>query len=252
MLRLFDACARRKVPFDPPRGSILRMWVSGSRLQSPLGLRTLVMADVARRVLEELHAVQVFVTLVGVPHAESREVARALSALWIPAAPMVESAPEAPVHLVVGSDVPNDGATLDDGGTLHLSVGPVEAHLETGQRLLLEGQDALALRLALLSTPYDRRVVLDAPAVQRAEETLRRWRGVVAECAGHPSAPLPRWVRDRVYPLLNNNFSVSALVPVVNSLTCDERVAPGARFETLVHLDRFLGLDLPRHLGAHA
>lgn len=255
MLRLVDALTGTTVPFERPRGSALWLCVDPGFPVSPQALRTVVVADVLRRVLEELHDLQVLVTLIQPADGGGRDLRAELDALWVrPPTLVVDTIPDRPVHLVVGPSAPGAPFVHNGRSPIWLSVGAVEVSADTADEmgLLLEGRDPLAARLALLSTPYGKPMALGPDEMRRAEDTLRRWRDAVAACADHPSAAMPRWVVDRAYSGLENNISTPSLLSTVTLLEADKLVPPGAKFETLVHLDRFLALDLPRHLGAHA
>ena len=132
--------------------------------------------------------------------------------------------------------------------------------METGDLLtphtleaVLRGQWVrLAVRLALLATLYGQLMMVDSAELRRAEDALDRWRRLVAESAEHPSSPMPRYIVNGAYAAVEDNFGAASVFRLLNRLEHDADVAPGATFETLVHLDRILGLDLARYLGALA
>jgi hypothetical protein len=270
MLRMVDSNTGNTVRFERPPGAMVRMCVGGppaGHATSPDELRAALVADVVRRVFEDLHDFQVFIILVRPPSdlasagdPGGRDLNDDLGAVWIPPpAHVAESAPDGPVHLVVDTRQPSANLARNGDGPNWLAVAPVEmsGDLLVGTQHAVEavlcGQwDPLAVRLALLATPYGQRMMLDSAELRRAEDTLDRWRWLVAESAEHSSSPMPRYIVNRAYAALDDNFGVASVFTLLNRLEHDASVAPGAKFETFVHLDRILGLDLARYLGATA
>jgi cysteinyl-tRNA synthetase len=114
---------------------------------------------------------------------------------------------------------------------------------------LLDGDPAV-LRLALLARRRSEPVRLDARALDEARETLDRWRRVVAEWARQPSRPVPDEVRARLRAAWEDDLDVPGVLRVLRWVEGEPELPDGARFETYVHADRLLGLDLARDLGA--
>jgi cysteinyl-tRNA synthetase len=270
MLRLVDSNTDRTIRFERPRGAMVRMCVGGppaGRATSPDDLRAALVADIVRRVLEDLHDYQVFLTVVCPPSDPAdthdpgeRDLNTNLGAVWIPPpADITESAPEQQVHLVVSARQLTTTLGRSRDSAHWLAVGPVEMSEDllsdtphTVDALLFGQWDPLAVRMALLAAPYGRRTTLDSAELRWAEDTLDRWRGLVAQSAEHPSSPIPRYIANRAYAALDDNFSVAPIFALLTGLEHDPSVAPGAKFETFTHLDRILGLDLARYLGAAA
>ncbi len=111
------------------------------------------------------------------------------------------------------------------------------------------GLDPLALRLAFLECRYRDPLALDWPALAESDAVLRRWRGQVAEWATHPSRPLSAEHSAQVTAAFEDDLDTPAALAVLRALDGDAGVAPGARFETLAHVDQLLGLDLVSDVG---
>ncbi|WP_043630675.1 CysS/YqeB C-terminal domain-containing protein [Nonomuraea candida] len=111
------------------------------------------------------------------------------------------------------------------------------------------GLDPLAVRLAFLEHHYRQRLDLTWETLRAADRTLRGWRTRVAEWAESVSAPLSREHADRVEAAFDDDLDTPAALNVLRELERDGSVAPGAKFETFLHLDQVLGLDLPSRIG---
>ncbi|GII64409.1 cysteine--tRNA ligase [Sphaerisporangium krabiense] len=124
----------------------------------------------------------------------------------------------------------------------------------TGNVVLLSdveaaGLDPLAVRLALLEHRYRQQMNLTWDSLRAADRTVRRWRQRVAEWAEAPSRPIAREYADRAQAAFDDDLDTPAALRVVRELERDESVAPGSRFETFLHLDHVLGLDLSADIG---
>ncbi|MGC0419185.1 hypothetical protein [Embleya sp. AB8] len=113
-------------------------------------------------------------------------------------------------------------------------------------------EDPLALRLILLSLAADEPLRADAKGYHgaaEAERTLAELREATAECAESPSAALPVEALGPIHAALDDDLDTPAAIRLLVELARDRSVAPGARFEALAHVDRFLALDLSRDVG---
>ncbi|WP_345340880.1 hypothetical protein [Rhodococcus olei] len=246
MLELVDARTRATVRVPALPGGITRVAVHppSGQLQ---GLRVLLVADLIGRVLEDLHAAQVLTAWVGTEVPDPAVVAdlmirRPADIVDSPAA--VEDALVGPVALTVGGAA--DPAPTDrDGHRLHVTVGDVR-----DDRTPRKVADPATLRLMLLATRHERAVTLTDEGVEAADRMLRRWRGAVAAWSRCASAPLARSYTDAVHRALDTGLDFARAIALLRSLESDPRVPDGAKFETVVHLDRTLGLDLVRGLSA--
>ncbi|MET8631747.1 hypothetical protein [Streptomyces sp. NPDC004680] len=109
--------------------------------------------------------------------------------------------------------------------------------------------DPLAVRLALLSTPYRRPVTLTADRLADAVRTLRAWRQQVAGWADSPSKPVPADIVGRANAALAEDLATGGMLDVLRQVETDETISDGAKFETFALLDRVLGLELTRDIG---
>jgi hypothetical protein len=226
------------------RTRLLRVCVRLDPVSNAGNLRALVTADLLRRVVEDVHGGQVL--LVVTTPADPANLLPDLDALLIrPPAGTLDSFTAAdaalggPADVVVACPAP-DGAADVFPEALHLRVGHTEIALTT---------DVLATHLALFAHRYGQPVCLTSTELDVAAATLSRWRGRVAAWADHPSRPVPRWAVNRARAALDDNLDVRTTLDVLRVLVNGETVAPGAKFEMFVHLDRVLGLDLVRDLG---
>ncbi|GAA3567530.1 hypothetical protein GCM10022222_59360 [Amycolatopsis ultiminotia] len=231
------------VVFGRPPGTTVRIGVP-----APEPVRAVVVADVLRRILEDRYELQVFTTVVRPgEEPEGHEWAvldHVLRALWIPPPThFADSFPDRPVNVVVEPEG-HHGAVPE--GVLRVRVGPVRI----ADRVLAGAPDFLPLRLALLNTPLRAPVPVGRAELDRAESTVERWRNRVASWAGNASARMPQEVVTEAYAALDDDVDVPGVLTVLERLEADPSIADGAKFEVFVHLDRFLGLDLPRYLGS--
>ncbi|MFI7421963.1 cysteine--tRNA ligase [Nonomuraea sp. NPDC049684] len=111
------------------------------------------------------------------------------------------------------------------------------------------GLDPLAARLAFLGRRYRERLDLSWDVLRAADRTVRRWRARVAEWSESPSAPMASSYAERVGAALDDDLDTPAALAVLRELELDESVAPGSKFETFLHLDQVLALDLSTEIG---
>ncbi|MEU4231708.1 cysteine--tRNA ligase [Nonomuraea sp. NPDC026600] len=124
----------------------------------------------------------------------------------------------------------------------------------TGNVVLLSdvteaGLDPLAVRLAFLEHRYRQQLNLTWDTLHAADRTVRRWRARVAEWSESPSAPMAAEHVRRVESAFDDDLDTPAALRVLRELERDESVAPGAKFESFLHLDQVLGLDLAIEIG---
>ncbi|HUR06128.1 MAG TPA: cysteine--tRNA ligase [Nonomuraea sp.] len=124
----------------------------------------------------------------------------------------------------------------------------------TGNVVLLSdvteaGLDPLAVRLAFLEHRYRQQLNLTWDTLHAADRTVRRWRARVAEWSESPSAPMAAEHVRRVESAFDDDLDTPAALRVLRELERDDSVAPGAKFESFLHLDQVLGLDLAIEIG---
>ena len=222
MFQLYDPASGQAEPVRPVRPGELRIWVAG-------GLRAVLLADLIRRVAQRQHL---------------------RVSVWHPGRAATDGLNVYPAEF---SGRPPDPFDLVIGQANELTAGPPPHRMEPGpvrpEAPDVGGLDPLALRLALLEHRYREPAVLARDALGAADQTLRRWRGLVAGWAVEPSKPLcARYVSD-VLGALDDDLDTPAALQSLDKLAADGEVPPGSRFETFAHLDQLLGLDLARDVG---
>jgi len=128
-------------------------------------------------------------------------------------------------------------------------VTGVAGHVATLADLADRGLDPLALRLALVEHHYREQVNLSWDTIESAGKTLRRWREQVAAWACEPSAAMSRPHLMAALTAFAEDLDAPSALRELRDLENDGAVAVGAKFETFVHLDRLLGLDIAREVG---
>jgi hypothetical protein len=262
VLHLLDVRTDSYAEVRPARRGLLRVCahVPGTCGETDITwLRVLLVADLLARAAE-LDNLQVLTVLAfaGPPSAPAAAFERAADALGIhpPAArasvPESHASPGGPIDVHLDSS----SAGLDDSQAgLVARVGaawlpPRDGHgaAAAGDALAGSGNDPLAIRLALISVPYQESVGLTESALAGAREAIAQWRRLVAEWAESPSRPIPAGIADTIRAAFNDLDTVAAIT-VLRDLATDPGVPAGAKFETFVYADRVLGLDLPRDIG---
>ncbi|NUS08981.1 MAG: cysteine--tRNA ligase [Nonomuraea sp.] len=124
----------------------------------------------------------------------------------------------------------------------------------TGNVVLLSdvvsaGLDPLAVRMAFLEHRYRQQLNLTWDTLRAADRTVRRWRARVAEWSESPSAPMAASYAERVESAFDDDLDTPAALRILRELERDESVAPGSKFETFLHLDQVLALDLSTEIG---
>jgi hypothetical protein len=129
---------------------------------------------------------------------------------------------------------------------LHVSGAPGPGH-----RLVVptatepaDEVDPPALRLAMLRTHYR-----DPLHIGPADERLRTWRNLVAEWADSPGRPICADYAAEADAAFDDDLDTPAVVSVMDRLAADPEIPPGSKFETFVHLDLILALDLVSAIG---
>jgi hypothetical protein len=215
--------------------------------------RALLVADVLTRALE-LRGAQVVLTHVTADSdplrlAESDGLGKALG-LHPPAA-RIGTAPDA--ASITGQDIVVAGDLVPlppEAAGVRVQVGWAALPGPLLDFAASNGIDPLAIRSALLVRPRHEPQTLHEHDCLSAFSALKRWRRLVADWAIDPSRPIPAAVRQRADACLDDDLDVAGLMSVLTDVEADPGPATGAKFETFVYLDRVLGLDLARHVGA--
>jgi hypothetical protein len=111
------------------------------------------------------------------------------------------------------------------------------------------GLDPLAVRLALMSRRHGEQADLTWDVLADADQTLRRWRELVAEWAESPSRPMCAEVTAQVAAAFDGDLDTPAALRALRGLGQDAQIPPGSKFESFLHADQLLALDLPREIG---
>ena len=217
MLRLYDQRTGRAEPLPP--GQALRIQVLDGA-----GLRVPVVADLLRRV--------------------AQRGGRRVRAVSVPSAVAGEWAEYniAPFEVL---DVPVPDADVYVGGAgdgLCMDVAPESG--DTGS------VDALTLRLAMFEVPYREPLELTEARLAGAAGRLERWRGGVAQWATAPGRPMNREYVTEAEAALADDLDAPGALAVLDRLAADPDVPPGAKLETVIHIDLVLALGLVSAIGS--
>jgi hypothetical protein len=219
MLRLYDHRAGRAEPLPPGAG--LRV-----QILPGAGYRTLVVADLLRRVVQRTGR---RVRLVSTPLDVGGDYADYSVASF---EVLDEPLADADVYVSAGA------ADVD---ALCLT-----APRETGQA----PADASVARLAMLEVPYREAVGLSDARLSAAGARLDAWRGKVAEWATSPGRPMSREYAQRAESALADDLDSPGALAVLDRLADDPDVPPGAKLETFIHIDMLLALGLVSAIGS--
>ncbi|REE96003.1 hypothetical protein [Thermomonospora umbrina] len=154
----------------------------------------------------------------------------------------------APSHENASRPPGDDDATAGVGerssrrtGGLRLRPGPMPALDPSSADV-----DPVTVRLAILRVPYREPITTDPLA--DVQDLLDRWRTLVADWARSPGRPMSRDHVQKAEAALGDDLNTSAALATLQHLADDSTIASGAKFETFVHLDLLLALDLVRSL----
>ncbi len=136
----------------------------------------------------------------------------------------------------------------DDDPAAWLRIGPV---LEPPADLSrwAQGEDASAVRLALLARPHESPVSLASHELAGAGRELQRWRSLVAHWATRPSRPVPADIRRTADAAMADDLGTPAVLELLRAVEAADDLPDGAKFETFALLDGVLGLDLACGIG---
>lgn len=240
VLRIIDAGTGEAVEAAPARRGLTRVEAHAPALDTT-ALRVLLVADVLVRALE-LGGTPVW----GLLRADRQQTELRAAAAALGVRPLEDRAAAGPglgerqvLHVAA------EGTPAPDGG-----VRVAVAAVEPPGGFPVDDTDPAALRLALLSRRRGEPVRLDADALAEAREAVAGWRRAVAGWARQPSRPIPDEVRGRLRAAWEDDLDVPGVLSVLRWVETEPELPDGARFETYVHADRLLGLDLAGDLGA--
>ena len=134
-----------------------------------------------------------------------------------------------------------------------IPVGAVVAHVEVGtdplDSSLLHDRDPLAVRLALLRVPPPVCVVLSKARLNRADETLQRWRFKVAGWERFRARPPSRHEVPPGLASLISGCDMAATLTWLHRLEADPRRGSTEKYAAFTEADRVLALDLSLLVG---
>ena len=108
--------------------------------------------------------------------------------------------------------------------------------------------DPPAVRLAMVSTHY-RTPIEPGRALDVQADRLRRWREQVAAWANSPGKPMCADYVAQANAAFDDDLDTPAVLVLLDRLADDPEIPPGSKFETFVHLDLILALDLVSAIG---
>ena len=272
MFRIYDTRTGQVEEIGLEPGSVLRVYARGPGPGRPAHfgeLRSLLVADLIQRNAEHRHGLTVVACLV-VPGAGNDEPpAGDATALNIRPAQRTMPAPEpagpgigavSPVEIILEARLGPAAGQATVRRTV--GVGPVtfagrdadgraphEEPVESLSALAERGLDPLAVRLALMSRHHGEQADLTWDVLADADQTLRRWRELVAEWAESPSRPMCAEVTAQVAAAFDGDLDTPAALRALRGLEQDPQIPPGSKFESFLHADQLLALDLPGEIG---
>ena len=237
------------IPAAPARPGLVRVCAHiPPGIVDLTGLRVLLIADLLARVTE-LQGLQAFTVWSFTGQAAGQQAAAAAPAATAlnihPPAASASCDGRADVH-VTSAAGPAEGEESAIAVALARLPGGGSAADEPGD--MLTGRDALAIRLALLSFAYHEPAELTEDTVKNAQATLGQWQSRVAVWAESPSRPIPGNIITTFRSSLEQ-LDTAAILAMLHTVASEGAMATGAKFETFLHADRVLGLDLASGIG---
>jgi len=117
------------------------------------------------------------------------------------------------------------------------------------QDIIDRGFDPLALRMAFLQHRYRSQMNLTWDVISAANEQLTRWRTRINEWSESESEPMAQEYVDSFTESCFDDRNTPQAVNQLRNLERDPSISAGSKFETFIHLDSLLGLDLARDIG---
>lgn len=205
--------------------------------------RVLVVGDLLRRVVEDVHSAQELADSGSQQSLCSRTGPQ--SDLMIrPVVGMFTTEAEAEGELGRPLDLVIRVAGAEDEPAPWpptLAVAPVQTAVPY--------PDPATVRFALANANHTRQLDLTSSMLERSQAVLYRWRDRVEQWSHHPSQPILAPWRAAVIAAFDDDLDVARVAAMMSELEDAEGVEPGAKFEAFTYVDRVLAVDLGRHLG---
>jgi hypothetical protein len=245
MLRVRDPVSGAITSLGVSAGDMVRVgFVLAGDAEGLTCTRVLVVGDLVRRVLEDVHSAQVLAAVLSDDHAKAERLLQ--SGLM--------------VRPVCGVFCDQAGAEVGLGGPLDLLVTGVGSEHESALPTLAVAPvrcaasldwsaEPTTLRFALANADFAQRLNVTESLLERSELVMERWRDRVDEWSRHPSWPIPSAWRTAAIAALDDELDVARLVAMMHELETAGVVEPGAKFEAFAYLNRVLAVDLMRNLG---
>jgi hypothetical protein len=246
MLAFRDPLSDAKLPMSVAPGQTIGLGLELRAAIDPCTCaRVLVVGDIARRVLEDVHSAQVLAAVITDDHAAADQLLR--SGLM--------------VRPVIGVYATRVAAEAGLGKPLSLITTPAEVQHELPvwpqvvavAPVRAPGRcpesEAATVRLALACVDYAQPLEVTRSVLERCQAILERWRDRMDQWSRHASRPIPPTSRAAVIAALDDNLNVARVVAMMRELEDIEGIEPGAKFEAFNYLDRVLAVDLARDLG---
>jgi hypothetical protein len=238
MLTVRDASSGAKTPIAVAGGDMIGVGFVLPLMAGPVTCaRVLVVGDLLRRVIEDIHSAQVLAAVITNNHSAAERVCR--SGLMVrPVVGMfaTEAETEAglgkPLDLVITVAKTNDAPAPRPPA---VGVAPVR------NALPYPGAAPDTVRFALAHVNHTHQVNMTGSLLERSRAVLDRRRDRVAEWSSHPSRPFPATWRTAVIAALDDDLDVAHVLAMMRELEDADDVEPGAKFEAFIYADRVAG-----------
>jgi len=207
--------------------------------------RALVVGDLVRRVLEDIHSAQVLAAAIT-NDCGAADLARRCDLMVRPTIGTFATQADAEVGLGKPLDlIVTVIGTQDEAAppTPALRVAPVHATVPYPEL------DPATVRFVLARAPYAQELEMTKSLLVDSHAVLEGWRDRLDQWSRHPSKPVPLDWRSEVIVALDTDLDVTQVVAVMSELEDSEAIEPGTKFEAFSYLDRVLAVDLARNLG---
>ena len=244
MLTVRDASSGAKTPIAVAGGDMIGVGFVLPLMAGPFTCaRVLVVGDLLRRVIEDIHSAPVLAAVITNNHSAAERVCR--SGLMVrPVVGMFATEAEAglgkPLDLVITVARTNDAPAPRPPA---IGLAPVR------NAVPYPGAAPDTVRFALAHVNHTHQVNMTGSLLESSRAVLDRWRDRVVEWSSHPSRPIPATWRTAVIAALDDDLDVAHVLAMMRELEDADNVEPGAKFEAFIYADRVLAVDLMRDLG---